>query len=280
MGRAADRLFVTQPAVSQSLKRLRHHFGEALFVRARYGLEPTAFTEALLLELRPLMDELTATLEGHRDFDPATFDGQLRVVLSAHVSGELGPRLFEMLAREAPGAQLELSHWDVDSLERLVKGGADLGVTVTLDETPREIGMARVGELSFIGYVRPEHPLAGKGELHPEDLDGAEVARLLLPGWNQGDSRLQQLLRQWKVQVRERFSSDQSGVITEVVRHSDLLFPASSRIDPREVKGLVALPFVADEELLQYPVYAYWHQRNRRNPMTAWLQATLAELLE
>ena len=279
MGRAAERLFVTQPAVSQSLKRLRHHFGEELFVRARHGLEPTAFTEGLLLELRPLMDELTATLEGHRPFNPAELDGPLRVVLSAHVAGELGPRLFDGLSREAPSARLELSHWDAESLDRITKGEAHLGVTVALDETPREIGMARIGEVSFTCYVRPEHPLVRKDMLYPEDLDGAEVARLLLPGWNRGDSQLQRLLRQWQVQVTERFSSDQSGVITEVVRNSDLVFPASSHIDPREVQGLVALPFTVDEELLQFPVYAYWHQRHRRNPLTQWLQATVTELL-
>ena len=70
MRRAAERLYVTQPAVSQALKKLRNHFGNELFVRTPTGLQPTSFTNDLMQRLQPILDELSSTLNEGEAFDP------------------------------------------------------------------------------------------------------------------------------------------------------------------------------------------------------------------
>ena len=97
MRRAADRLFVTQPAVSQSLKKLRHHFDDELFIRTPRGLQPTAFTDDLLLRITPLLDALSLALNDRADFDPAGLDEDLRLALAPHLVHFLAGGLFRTI---------------------------------------------------------------------------------------------------------------------------------------------------------------------------------------
>ena len=76
--RAAQRLALTQPAVSGMLVRLREAFGDPLFVRASRGVVPTARAEALAPAVRQLLQDVTALLQPP-GFDPATATGTLTV---------------------------------------------------------------------------------------------------------------------------------------------------------------------------------------------------------
>lgn len=68
--RAAETLNVTQPAVSNSLARLRDIFGDQLFVRARQGVAPTPLAETLIGPVREALTALDRTLARHERFDP------------------------------------------------------------------------------------------------------------------------------------------------------------------------------------------------------------------
>ena len=66
--KAAERLFVSQPAVSQALQKLRHHFNDDLFVKVHGGLQATSFSEQLINEITPHFDGLMTA-----DDNPYTF---------------------------------------------------------------------------------------------------------------------------------------------------------------------------------------------------------------
>jgi DNA-binding transcriptional LysR family regulator len=68
--RAAHRLFLSQPAVSHSLQRLRDALGDPLFVRSGRDMTPTPRAEALIIVARPLLEGLTEALHGPA-FSPA-----------------------------------------------------------------------------------------------------------------------------------------------------------------------------------------------------------------
>ena len=72
--KAAERLFVTQPAVSQALQKLRHHFDDELFVKVHGGLQPTHFSEQLANELTPHMDGISNAVNSSYGFDPKEID--------------------------------------------------------------------------------------------------------------------------------------------------------------------------------------------------------------
>ncbi|KRE97856.1 LysR family transcriptional regulator [Frateuria sp. Soil773] len=104
--RAAERLYLGQPAVSGALKRLRAAFGDPLFVRGRAGMEPTPRALELARQVDALLQGLHGALTANRPFEPQASSRVFRIGSSEAVGAALFPRLVRHLASEAPGVRL------------------------------------------------------------------------------------------------------------------------------------------------------------------------------
>lgn len=104
--RAAERLFLGQPAVSGALKRLRAAFGDALFVRGRQGMEPTPRALELSQQIDSLLIGLHHAMRAHQPFDAKHASRTFRVGVSEAIAVTLFPSLLKVLGSEAPGIQL------------------------------------------------------------------------------------------------------------------------------------------------------------------------------
>lgn len=104
--RAAQRLFIGQPALSGALKRLRAALGDALFVRTSHGMTPTPRALELARVIEPLLLSLQQALHAKPVFDPARAERVFRIGLSDALEVALMPRLMQRLAAEAPGVRL------------------------------------------------------------------------------------------------------------------------------------------------------------------------------
>lgn len=280
LGRAAERLFVTQPAVSQALKKLRHHFKDELFIKTRNGLEPTNYATGLIDRLTPVLDELSLALNEQEDFDLSRFDGQIRVALTPHIATFLSAKLFAAVKAEAPGASLFLHSWNEHSLNGLVNGELQLGVNHELVQLPGEIEAQKLAEDRFTGYVREDHPLAADSEnITLKHLDGIELAILNIPGFNTQGSIVERMLKANGYRARVGFRSDSPAVITDILRQSDMMYPTSSFIDERDLEGLCRFNVKLHDQQLTRPLHSYAHRRNRSNPLISWLIARIRQEL-
>src|SRR4051812_21895445 len=79
VSRAAERLFLSQPAVSASLQRLRDAFGDPLFTRTSHGVVPTPRALALGPQVERVLADIAALLDDARPFDPATSSRIFRI---------------------------------------------------------------------------------------------------------------------------------------------------------------------------------------------------------
>lgn len=104
--KAAERLFVGQPAVSGALKRLRAAFGDELFVRSRQGMEPTPRALDLSQQIDSLLIGLHHAMRAHQPFDAKYASRTFRVGVSEAIAVTLFPPLLKELGSEAPGIQL------------------------------------------------------------------------------------------------------------------------------------------------------------------------------
>ena len=87
VSRAAERLFITQPAMSKTLSRLRHLFGDQLFTRTRHGMQPTPRAEQLVSGLAEVLGDIGQLL-AQPGFDPHSFKGEITL---AHRRGAPAP---------------------------------------------------------------------------------------------------------------------------------------------------------------------------------------------
>lgn len=281
MRRAAERLFVTQPAVSQALKKLRHHFGDELFVKTPSGLQPTSFTTGLMDRVEPVLDSLSAALNEGESFDPAAIDRHIRVVLAPHLVQFLSARLFRSIHGDAPDVELGLDTWSANSLADLVKGEYLLGVSLPIENVPAEVDTLQLADDYFTIYVREGHPrFGGRDSLELKELDGVEVAALTIPGFNVRVAEIERAMKSNKLQARVRFRSAEPSAVTDVVRATDMVYGASSYIGQDALAGLRALNIRVNDRLLNRPVTAYFHRKNRNSPLLGWLLQQVSSLLE
>lgn len=281
MRKASERLFVSQPAVSQSLKKLRHHFDDELFVKTYHGLKPTSFAEELVEKVGPLLNDLSSTLREGESFDPSGLTGEIRIALAPHMLAFLTARLYRALHAAAPEAPLRIENWGGETLDDIAKGELHLGVS-TLIEYPRgELMSEKLADDYFTAYVREGHPVVGKKDtVTLEDLDGSQIAALLIPGFNYRETGIERIMKANGLNAKVGFRSPLPAAVIEVLRSSDMIFGASSFIDPEQLKGLRKLDVRVNDEHLNSPVTAYIHRRNHKNPMTLWLTGMIRSLLE
>jgi LysR family transcriptional activator of mexEF-oprN operon len=104
--RAGERLFLSQSAVSHSLKRLRALFDDELFVRASQGIVPTPRAEALYVDLMPSLEAIEGKLKEADKFVPAKTERTFHIGLPSALDVCLTPALLRRFAAEAPGVNL------------------------------------------------------------------------------------------------------------------------------------------------------------------------------
>ncbi len=162
--RAAQRLHLSQPAVSNALARLRAALGDELFLRRPGGVEPTAFAQALAAPVAEALDRLAETLAAQAPFEPATARRVFSVAVSEYAEAVLAPRLIARLAKEAPGCLLAFRHADRTNAEALLERGDAVLAVAVLPEPGALYTRTRLLPEAFRTLMRPGHPLA-EGEL-------------------------------------------------------------------------------------------------------------------
>src|SRR5215470_18875421 len=124
--RAAQRVGLSQPGMSNALARLRRHFDDPLLVRQGAGLVPTARAEALRGPVHEALELIRGALDAPSAFDPATDRRSFRLSCSDYsVLMIIGP-LVRALAAEAPGVLVEVLPRLADAGQALVDREVDL----------------------------------------------------------------------------------------------------------------------------------------------------------
>jgi len=129
VSRAAQRLNLSQPALSASLARLRDFFGDPLLVSQGRRMIPTAEARSIQLELKPILGNIEELIVRSTVFDPATSDRVFRISASDYLVAVLFPKLVPVLERDAPHIGLDLIAPSQDAQTALERGEVDLLLT-------------------------------------------------------------------------------------------------------------------------------------------------------
>lgn len=138
--RAGQRLFITQPAMSNILKQLREVFHDDLFVRGQSSkMIPTDFALSLQQPLSEFLAKAEVVFLTGKSFDPKTSDAVLRIGMSDYAEAVLLPALVEYLMEHAPRMELDIRHMNyIDNTHVFENGELDLAVGV-FDEIPQNL---------------------------------------------------------------------------------------------------------------------------------------------
>lgn len=126
VSRAADKLHLSQPAVSAALARLRDYFNDPLLEVQGKRMIPTAQALQLQPALAELLGNVDRMLLQARQFDPATSTRWFHVCMSDYLTTVLLPRLVALLQQRAPGVRLDLQVPSELAQARLEQGAIDV----------------------------------------------------------------------------------------------------------------------------------------------------------
>jgi len=174
VGRVADYLNITQPAVSKSLSELERGLEVRLFERDPKGLIPTAFGECLIRFSRSVLRELNTTRDELRHLKAGT-TGSIRIGMLPVAAPALVPRSVILLKEEAPATTVVLVEGNSDSLLPMLQEGKLDIIVGPLPSAPRHTGLElqplHPGE-AIVAVCGTRNPLAGREKITVQDLAG------------------------------------------------------------------------------------------------------------
>jgi len=276
---AAARLFVSQPAMSIALRRLREHFEDELLVQVGRSHQLTAFAETLKNPVRDAVLQMQAISGLRATFDPASSNRSITIGGSDYVMTVYVARALERVHAQAPGLQVSLRTMDVNYLENLNSGDVDLLIapeTLASKEHPRHAlftdtfscivwkGNTLVKRaLSREQYLRLGHVTVEWDRGRLVSLDETELHRLGL------QRRREVVLSSFNMAAEMVVQTSRIATVQTQLAHV-----MAARWPIRVLRCPIALPPIV--EMIQ------WHTYQERDPAILWfidlLKTVAAEL--
>lgn len=267
VSRAAARLFLSQPAVSASLARLREVFDDPLFRRTGHGVTPTPRALAMAAQVEQVLGELSALLAGDA-FDPASSNRIFRITGSDHQSQRILPALTQRLAEAGSGVRIVWEPPGVGSLaERLERGELDLAVVARL-ELPNDVESSILYEDEYVYALRAGHARAAE----PVTLQSFCAIPQVFLGYGTSvlDDLIDATLARSGLRRRVQVAVTSFAQIVHLLEHSELAAVIGRRVAASFGDRLVTrpLPF----ELPRYRALVCWAARTARDPGLRWIK--------
>jgi DNA-binding transcriptional LysR family regulator len=281
--RAANRLAMTQPAVSNALKRLRDTLGDELLMRTAHGVKPTPRAEELWPTVRRALSELEAAV-APTEFDISKVQATFRMAMADATAVLWLPALVRSIEKDAPGVNVRMVPLTTrEPRPMLLRGDIDLaigffpGVVAQLSGGPyTPIRHERLYSGQYVCVMRKNHPLANQ-ELTLDQYCDANHLLVSFSGRAHGltDEALAQLNRERRILL----TVNQFFTAGRVVASSDLI-----TVLPRHLVGSTGMSgsLISKELPFKLPdvhVDMLWHERDARSPAHRWLRDHLSNIV-
>ncbi|WP_197723642.1 LysR family transcriptional regulator [Asticcacaulis excentricus] len=271
--RAAERLGLSQPAVSQMLPRLKDAFGEPLFVRAQRGILPTPRAEALAGPVRRALFDIERLLKPEA-FIPANATLTINVAATDYALKAVLSPFMAILRKEAPHIRVSAKPVDLDSLNHQLENGSLDMAFITQEMASEALRSRKLFDETYVTIRRKGHP-TGSGPLDVEQFCSANHALMSHDGSKFTgviDAALARIGRKRHVVA----AVPSFLLLIDLVRHSDLVATVPGRLVTDTTDFLVQTPPVAVPGFTKILV---WHERLQGDPAHIWLREKIAEII-
>lgn len=271
--KAAQRLSVTQPAMSAMLNRLRDSFGDPLFVRVQHGIEPTARALALMPSVKTILAEVNRMLRPV-EFNPQTAEMTINIASTDYGLEAIGTPFLAHLKQLAPKIRVAfLPAQDVDLLAQFEQARIDIAL-VSTQYIPADLHSKPLLTEHYVCVMRADHPMANQ----PLNLDNFCELDFAMMSYDGGqfygvcDEALAKLGKARRVSV----SVNHFSLLPNILRSTDVVALVPSRLS-HNFSGLICkeLPL----EVQGFAIQMAWHERTHQDPAYQWLRNLLVESL-
>ena len=264
--RAANRVFLSQPAMSRVLDKLQEMFNDKLLVRTRKGFEPTRRALQIYDQLELALPAIETVLRGET-FNSSESSDYFRIALTDNVALTLLPALLKAIARQAPGIRIQIFALDDISFRKLETNALDLVIWV--NDAPSPLRSEPIYRDKSVCVIRKGHPL-GKRPLTAKRY--LQLEHLVISPSTTHHSLLERALTALNYERNARLTIPFFAAAGPIIESTDLAATLPNRLAQR----LTAESKTRSVPLLiKLPDFCYiqvWHPRNDEDPAHMWLR--------
>jgi DNA-binding transcriptional LysR family regulator len=261
--------------VSNALARLRRTFGDELFVRTAYGMQPTPLAQQMAEPIGAAMAQVALALSQRSRFDPASSSRRFTLAMTDVGEVYFMPVLIERCRASAPNVEIASIRANGLTLkDDMETGRVDLAIGA-FEDVSEALYHRALFRQPFVSMFRKDHPLA-KGKV---DLARFVAApHLIVDAAQSPYDRINGLLEKAGVTAGARFRVPHFTAVPYIVSTSELVVTV-----PQKLAESAASPFGLKwiEPPLALPALqtnVFWHRRFNHDPGIQWLRGLIADV--
>jgi len=272
--RAAEKLRLSQPTLSYSLKKLREDFSDPLFVRVSKGIALTPAAQELLPKVKSMLSQVD-DLYLQSLLTPDRYEGQLSIAATPYFEVQVLKSLIERLGKEAPQARLKtISLRGEIPLSKMEDGSIDVSIAAYFDDLPERFFVRNLGKDRQVLIVRKSHPFLRTNQTLEDYLELQHI-RIALGARDQG--RVDEVLS--KKNLRRRIVAQVGDFLSAplLVENSDYALAVPERL--ARIYQTFAAVTVTELPVRVEPIEIkmIWHSRNQSDPVQKWLRNQIVD---
>jgi DNA-binding transcriptional LysR family regulator len=272
--RAAERLHMSQPAVSRALQRLRDTFDDPLLVRSADGYGLSVRAEQIQSELKMILQQVSSMIS-EPVFTPSSSKMVVKIAGPDLETALYVPDLLATMRKASPDMSIEIDSRPADYFDMLSKGEIHFAISGVQPKNAEDQFHRTLLDTTQIAVMMGEqHPLASS-DLTYEDYLAARHGYVSLTGKGPAmmDSRLKELGKKRNTVLR---LTSFMGV-ADYCEKTDLLFMLPVNLIDKLSEGRAVVKRPLPKELQTEPLsfYLYWHARDHKDPMHKWVRELL-----
>ena len=280
VSKAADRLYITQSAMSKTLARLRELFDDQLFTRSSHGMVPTPAAIQIHAKLEELLINLDGLI-GYGEMDPSQFRGQFNLSALDHFILPVIPRLVDGLLNEAPELSLKISQNIETQFKGMAEGRVDLSIGGRMLNLDEDLIAEVVGITYPIFLMRADHPLKQVENPSWRDCMQYPEVKIIVPSAEyRRASWIQQNFARYLDLMTVVMESPDYLLALQTVAHTDALFfaPRLSLDFVKATGALTSMPLPGKDGRAEIEIMMTYHKRTANSPMHNWVREHIKEL--
>lgn len=275
--RTAVRLGQSQPAISNTLKRLREITGDAILVRGKSGMVPTERGRELLELAEQSLAAMERIARPPQQFEPASSTRTFHVGAPDYLDAFFLPNIVERVRRLAPQARLFVHPLTsgTDFLADLEQGNLDIVIGNWLSP-PEHLHISPLFEDEVVCMLGAHHPLARKGLTLRHYLEMPHLAPA--PYASMQRSMIDQSLAEQGLKRKIQVTLPYFGLVPYVLMKTDMVFTTGRQFAAHYAEYLPIRIVPAPVPFPRMRFYQLWHERCHVAPDVTWLRRQIAEV--
>lgn len=267
VSRAAERVNLSQPAVSRALARLRMMFHDPLLVKGASGMVLTTRAKDLHQPLQGILRDIT-NIVSPPSFDPATMQGEIVIATRDNELVTILPNVITEVTKTAPHLKLSILPLIGNDLSILEHNKADF-VLAGSESKSATLHRHLVMEEKFSCI------LSRKNSLIHQDINLKTYLKMkhcLVTISNFGEGVVDRVLAEKNLKRNIVLRVPHFLAVSHLVANSDLVATLPHQlcqlISQQENVSIIDPPL----KLPKFAIYLYWHVKNHKNPIHQWFR--------